>query len=184
MKITELTPDPKNANLGTKRGRAALASSLKEYGAGRSILIDRRGVVIAGNKTLEQAIAAGHTQVRVVKTDGSELVAVQRTDLDLEDPKAKALAIADNRVAELDLSWNIEALEELKRDDVDLSSLWTEAEFEKLVVEAEGADERAKSTTEFLHVCPKCGHKFGGKEEKETSPPSPKAKAAKKRRAK
>src|SRR5687767_11348240 len=54
-RLTDLTPDPKNANRGTDRGRDALARSLREYGAGRAVLIDRQGRIIAGNKTVEQA---------------------------------------------------------------------------------------------------------------------------------
>lgn len=49
--LSDLTADPKNANRGTDRGRAALAQSLQTYGAGRAVLIDRHGCVIAGNKT-------------------------------------------------------------------------------------------------------------------------------------
>lgn len=59
--------DPHNANRGTDRGRRAVADSLAECGAGRSILVDRDGTVIAGNKTLEAAQALG-LPVRVVET--------------------------------------------------------------------------------------------------------------------
>src|SRR5438876_6969976 len=80
--LTDLRPDPQNANRGSARGRALLGQSLRECGAGRSILADREGRVIAGNKTLEQA-AALRMPIRVVETDGGELVVVHRTDLDL-----------------------------------------------------------------------------------------------------
>ena len=46
--MTQLTTDPQNANRGTDRGRAALEQSLREYGAGRAVLIDRHGRIIAG----------------------------------------------------------------------------------------------------------------------------------------
>jgi hypothetical protein len=128
--ISSLTLDAQNANRGTERGRAMLASSLKEYGAGRSILIDKHGNVIAGNKTLEQAFAAGHKDVLVVKTDGKKLVAVQRMDLDLKDPKAKALAVADNRSSEVGLSWDSDVLQEL---EVDLTDFWDEKELQDLL---------------------------------------------------
>jgi ParB-like chromosome segregation protein Spo0J len=123
MKIGSLKFDPRNANRGTERGRKALASSLEQFGAGRSILVDKNGVVIAGNKTLAQAIARGDKDVTVVKTDGSKIIAVQRTDLDLRDAKAKGLAVADNRVAELDLEWDEDALAAIGRD-VDLSAFF------------------------------------------------------------
>src|SRR5438477_5107468 len=55
LQLTDLQSDPHNANRGTDRGRAALERSLREYGAGRPVLIDRDGHVIAGNKTVEQA---------------------------------------------------------------------------------------------------------------------------------
>ena len=88
--------DPRNANRGTPRGRALLESSLREYGAGRAVLTDRDGVLIAGNKTFEVAQRLG-IPTRVIETDGQELVVVSRRDLHLaSDPKARALAIADN----------------------------------------------------------------------------------------
>jgi DNA modification methylase len=132
--VSDLTPDPQNANRGTARGRAALAESLKAHGAGRSILADRQGRVIAGNKTLEQAQAL-NLPVRVIETDGQELVVVQRRDLDLvEDPNARRLALADNRVAELDLEWDDTVLQRLAAE-VDLGALWTPAELEQLAGE-------------------------------------------------
>ena len=54
-KISDLIPDAANANKGTQRGLKALDTSLRQYGAGRSILIDRDGRIIAGNKTAERA---------------------------------------------------------------------------------------------------------------------------------
>jgi hypothetical protein len=119
LRLTDLQTDPQNVNRGTDRGRAALERSLRDYGAGRAVLIDRHGRIIAGNKTVAEAQAL-NMPLRVVKTDGQHLVAVQRDDLDLAtDPRAKALAIADNRVGELDLEWNIEALKQLHADGLD-----------------------------------------------------------------
>lgn len=106
VSIADLTPDPSNANLGTDRGREAIAHSLREYGAGRSVLADREGRLIAGNKTVEQATALGFP-IRVIETDGDELIVVRRTDLDLaRDQAARELAFADNRSAELGLNWD------------------------------------------------------------------------------
>jgi hypothetical protein len=153
MKINQLKFDSKNANKGTERGRKALTHSLSQYGAGRSILVDKKGRVIAGNKTLEQAIAAGHQDIVVVKTDGTKLVAVQRVDLDLNSKKAKALALADNRVGELDLEWDQEILGELKKE-LDLSELWTDDELKKLVsfTAAEGTEEQDMSLKHSIIV--------------------------------
>jgi len=102
--------DKRNANRGTERGRELLKQSLSRLGPGRSILVDKHGTAIAGNKTLAEATSQGIPTVEV-ETDGKTLVVVKRTDLDLEtDIKARELAFADNRVAELDLDWDTEVL--------------------------------------------------------------------------
>lgn len=80
-----LTPDPHNANRGTARGRAMLEQSLRSYGAGRSVLTDKHGVLIAGNKTAEAAQKLG-LSIREVETDGTELVVVRRTKRSLKQP--------------------------------------------------------------------------------------------------
>jgi hypothetical protein len=60
--IAQLVLDGKNANKGTKRGRELLEESLERYGAGRSVVVDRHHRVIAENKTVEAARAAGMDQ--------------------------------------------------------------------------------------------------------------------------
>jgi DNA modification methylase len=132
-KLADLIPDDRNANRGTERGAALLENSLRDYGAGRSILLDKRGKIIAGNKTVEQAGSIGLDDVIVVQTDGTKLVAVQRMDLDLEkDSRAKALAIADNRVGQVSLEWDPAVLAELDKE-IDLSNFWTEGELDELL---------------------------------------------------
>jgi hypothetical protein len=130
MKITDLKPDAKNANRGTIRGRKAVAKSLEQYGAGRSILLDRDGAIIAGNKTVEQAAAAGIQDVIVVQSDGSALIAVQRTDLSLDDPKAQGLAVADNRTSEVSIEWDPDVLKDIATD-IDLKPFFTDAELKE-----------------------------------------------------
>jgi DNA modification methylase len=133
--LADLTPDPHNANLGTARGRDALAHSLRELGPGRAVLIDRHGTIIASNKTVEEAKRL-NIPMRVVKTVGDVLVAVQREDLDLTtDSRAKRLAIADNRVGELDLEWDVSMLKQLHADGVALSAFWSADEFATLFAE-------------------------------------------------
>ena len=128
---SDFTLDDKNANNGTDRGKKLLAESLKKLGAGRSIVCDRNGKVIGGNKTLEQAIALG-LEVETIHTQGDKLVAVIRDDLDLDtDSKARDLAYSDNRIAELDLNWKVEQiLEDI--DNISIEGLWTEDELNRL----------------------------------------------------
>ena len=104
LKVSDVTLDEKNANRGTTRGREFIEGSLKRYGLGRSILLDKDGTVIAGNKTLEAFRAAGK-EIVVVGTQGDALIAVQREDLTINSKKGRSLAIADNRASEIGLEW-------------------------------------------------------------------------------
>ena len=131
--LSDLIPDKRNANKGTKRGADAVTRSLRDFGAGRSVLVDRNGNVLAGNQTIKAASAAGLDQnVILVETDGSQLVVVKRTDLDLDDPKARALAIADNRASELGLEWDPANLAELSTG-LDLQPFFSTAELAEII---------------------------------------------------
>lgn len=102
--IEELVQDAHNFNKGTDEGRKLMERSLTELGAGRSILIDRNDNIIAGNKTQEAAIKAGIKRVRVIETTGDELVAVKRTDVDIDSAKGRELAFVDNLATQVNLS--------------------------------------------------------------------------------
>jgi hypothetical protein len=129
--FSQILQDEHNANRGTKRGGEVIRKSLQDFGAGRSVLLDKNNRLIAGNKTLGQAAMGGIKGVRIIETDGTELIAVKRIDLDLDtDSKAKGLAVADNRASELSLDWDREAL---KAMEIDLSPFWDEKELSALL---------------------------------------------------
>lgn len=139
--LADLTPDARNANRGTERGRQMLESSLRKYGAGRSVLADKHGALIAGNKTVEVAADLG-IPIRTIETDGRELVVVQRTDLDLaEGGAARELAYADNRVGQVSLEWELAQIGADVEAGVDLSALWSEDELAALLAGASGPAE-------------------------------------------
>ena len=132
-KLDTLTPDHANANKGTERGRYALEASLRQFGAGRSILLDKNGRIIAGNKTVETAADVGLDDVLIVETDGKQIVAVQRTDLDIDSEAGRGLAYADNRVGQLDLDWDAEQVLADLNAGVDLSALWRQDELDEML---------------------------------------------------
>ena len=136
-KIESLTPDQRNANRGTARGRSVLEKSLRDLGAGRSILVDKNGAVIAGNKTLEVAAELG-LPIEIVETDGRKLIVVKRRDLDLNtDSKARKLAYADNRVSELDLDWD-EGIIALDVDaGIDVAAFFSDGELARILERAD-----------------------------------------------
>jgi hypothetical protein len=143
--LADLIPDRLNANRGTPRGLEALDHSLRELGAGRAIVVDRRGRIIAGNKTAARALALG-LPLQIVRSDGRRLIAVQRSDLDLEkDPRARDLAHADNRVAELDLDWNVDVLRALHESGMSLQPWWTDEEFAVLLRDHEEVNEEREN---------------------------------------
>ena len=90
--IQELAQDSHNFNKGNEQGQQLMERSFKELGAGRSILLDRNGNIIAGNKSQQAAIAAGIKRVRVIETTGDELVAVKRTDVDIDSAEGRKMA--------------------------------------------------------------------------------------------
>lgn len=93
--MSEIKLDPRNYRVHGDKNKELIKNSLKDLGAGRSIVLDNDNVVVAGNGVYEQAKQLG-LKVRIIETDGTELVAIKRTDLQTEDEKRKLLAIADN----------------------------------------------------------------------------------------
>ena len=114
--IQELAQDQHNFNKGTEGGAKLMERSLNELGAGRSILIDKNGNIIAGNKTQEAAIKAGITKVRVIETTGNELVAVKRTDVDIDSAEGRKMAYLDNLTTQVNLTWDETELQAVQAD--------------------------------------------------------------------
>ena len=111
--IESLVPDNKNFNKGTEYGDRLMDESLRRFGLGRSILIDKNNRIIAGNKTAEKAADIGFTDVLVVEVDGNQLVAVKRKDIDLDTSKGRELALADNATGKANLSWDEKMIAEM-----------------------------------------------------------------------
>ena len=107
-KIDELKFDDKNFNKHTEFGMSLIEKSLKENGAGRSILLDKDNNIIAGNGVVEAAGQAGFEKVKIVETDGTEIIAVKRTDVRLNSKKGRQMALADNATAKADIEWNFD----------------------------------------------------------------------------
>lgn len=106
VSIETLVQDDHNFNKGTEAGRKLMERSFTELGAGRSILVDKDGRIIAGNKSQQAAIAAGIKKVRIIETQGDELVAVKRTDISLDSKEGRELALADNLTTQVNLVWD------------------------------------------------------------------------------
>ena len=110
--ISDLRFDDKNFNQHTEYGMSLLEKSLRENGAGRSILIDKDNNIIAGNGIIEAAGNIGLEDLQIVETDGTKIVAVKRTDIALDSAQGRQMALADNATAAIDLSWDEDNIRE------------------------------------------------------------------------
>lgn len=97
--MDEIKLDSRNYRIHGEENLRLIRKSLSECGAGRSIVIDRDNVMIAGEGVYEQAKELG-LKVRIIESDGKELIAIKRTDLSTEDERRKLLAFADNHTSD------------------------------------------------------------------------------------
>lgn len=131
-KLSDFRPDPGNLNKGSQRGIGRLEKSIQDYGFGRPILAAADGTIIAGNHTLEAAASLGLTKVKVIETDGSEIIIHKRTDLDSGDTKTKLLGLVDNRVGQLNWNVDVTGLAELAGLDSDVLNFYSQNELDLL----------------------------------------------------
>lgn len=157
-----LVPDPANRRVHPERNVAMITQSLREVGPGRSIVVDERGEIIAGNGVVQSAPAAGITRVRIVDAQRDELIAVRRTDL--TDEQKRAMAIFDNRTAEL-AEWDAERLQLDDAAGLALAPYFSDAELVELEVRKPGftptpEDEQGRLDIKRQITCPHCGASF------------------------
>ena len=150
--IESMSPDPANARKHDERNLEAIRDSLRAFGQQKPIVVDARGIVIAGNGTLEAAKRLGWTEIAIVRTD-------------LDPGQATAFGIADNRTGEL-AQWNDEVLRSLldtmdddmkeilsfREEDIDALKI---PDFAPVSVEEQSNLDEKKPT-----VCPECGHEW------------------------
>ena len=100
-----------------ERNLSLIKKSIQRCGAGRSILLDKNGEIIAGNATYKTLKELG-IPVKIIPTDGKTAIALQRTDLDTNSRKRKELAAFDNSTSDK-VHWNFDNI----AADFDLSEL-------------------------------------------------------------
>ena len=134
VKLSDIRPDPKNANLHSERGRETVEPSLPERGYFRPMAAAGKGVtqpvMLAGNLTQETAIANGMDEAIVVETDGTRPIVHVRTDVEPGSPEAILLGLEDNRAQEVSLNWDGAILQEFKLELGTLAPLWTDEEMQ------------------------------------------------------
>ena len=130
-KISDLVFDDKNFNKHTEYGMSLIEKSIRNNGAGRSILIDKNNRIIAGNGVTEIAGQIGLDDVQIVESDGTKIIAVKRTDIDLDSKQGREMALADNATAAVDLEWDADAIADVSAEfDIDVSGWGVDVDFE------------------------------------------------------
>jgi ParB-like chromosome segregation protein Spo0J len=145
-KIADLSLDPSNVRKHSRRNLDAIKASLRKFGQQKPIVVDAKGIVLAGNGTLTAAQELGWTEIDIIRT---ELAGVEAT----------AFAIADNRTAEL-AEWDDnlgDVLQSLASDGYDLSQIgFDQSDLDALVGESESTEKKDVQIVSALEVIAEC----------------------------
>jgi hypothetical protein len=131
--IAKFRPATHNANRHTQRGLKALQDSMRSVGYTEPMVAAADGEMLSGTARLESVADVFGVEVEpiIVTSDGTRPIIHVRSDIpNAQTPAAQRIAIASNRVAELDLSWDVEVLAGLGADV--LQDLWTPEELSAL----------------------------------------------------
>jgi DNA modification methylase len=131
--IASLMLDPANVRTHDSKNLEAIKASLARFGQQKPIVVDAKGIIVAGNGTMMAAKMLNWSSVEIVRTN-------------LEGAEAIAYAIADNRTAEL-AGWDEAALAQqlaaLQIDDEELANIagFTDAEIEAMILDGKEIEE-------------------------------------------
>lgn len=167
--LARFRPLARNPNTHTPRGLAMLEDAIQRDGYVSPMTAAADGTVIDGNARLETVAHALPSDPIVIEHDGTRPIIAIRTDIpNADDPRAKRIAVAANRIASVDLAWDAEVLASLQSEEIGLDFLWDASEFKVLLknLSAPIAPEAFPVVDESLaidHECPKCGYRWSGK---------------------
>lgn len=165
LKLTDIHQDPTNAREHSQKNIDAIAANLQNFHQYKNIVVQKSTMkILAGNGTYAAMQKLGWKECDCFM-------------IDLDDKKARALAIADNRTAELavwDRSVLLDHLGQFQLDtdfDIELEDLgFDESDMEELMKGlgrgnfgdggGEGSGEGKKEKT---CTCPSCGYEWSGK---------------------
>lgn len=152
MQIKDLKQDKRNYRKHNKRNLDLIKKSVDEVGLGRSVVIDNQNEIICGNGLVSSLDK--NTPVKVIETDGSELVVVKRTDLQTDDAKRKQLAVMDNSTSDSS-EFDFELLQ-ADFDTEELEDWGLDVDF--AIEEETDEEEEDLGVNKTLLKCPVCGH--------------------------
>ena len=128
VKVEDLHPYSKNTRIHGKRNLDAIKKSLEAFGQTKPIVVRRESMeILCGNGTYEAAVALGWKEI-------------QCHIIDIDEDRAKALMIADNKTSDLSENDQKNLLDLLQDMDADLLGLtgFDDAELDKMLQFNEG----------------------------------------------
>lgn len=147
----DIVPQRVNANKHTQRGMGELERSIEQDGWIGAITVAADGETFDGSARLKKLATAGLREPLIIDQDGTQPIVIRRTDIPTaDDPRAKRLAIAANKIAADNLDWDAEVLAALS-EEIDLSTLFRDEELAALLaapVDIGGAGDEFDTTPE------------------------------------
>lgn len=103
MSEIDIKFDKRNYRQHGARNKKLINKSLRDCGAARSIVIDADNSIIAGNGVYAEwtNLHGDRPPIRVIETDGREMVVVKRTDIAADSKERQQLAVMDNSTSDL-----------------------------------------------------------------------------------
>ena len=136
-KLTDFKPQRKNSNKHTPRGLSALEQSIQADGWIGAITVAADGETFDGSARIEVGAATGFEDAIVVESDGTRPIVHVRKDIPTaDDPRARRLGHAANRVAQMNLDFDPAVILADIEAGVNLDALWRPDELEALVAAA------------------------------------------------
>ena len=134
-KLSDFRPQAINANQHTERGMALLESSMRQDGFFDGMTATADGEIIDGSARIEKSAVVFDEDVIVLEHDGTKPIVEVRTDIQTaDDPRAKRIALAANRVAQVNLKFDPQVLKGLQ-DELDLTPMWNSEELKQATAE-------------------------------------------------
>jgi len=128
IKLEDLKEFPNNVRIHTKRNLDTIKKSLSEFGLYKPIVVQKSThYIVAGNGTYQAAKALGWEEIEC-------------NVIDIDDEKAKALLIVDNRsgdLSQMDEKSLLDFLQEFDKETLDLTG-YDDKELDKMLQFQEG----------------------------------------------
>lgn len=106
-------------NKGSINWMKILVKSISQLGCARSVVADANNTIIVGEKVVKAAHKANVKKIRIIETEGDELIVVKRTDILAGTRNAYNISLVDNLSQSKNLIWDVDKI--LSTMDANLS---------------------------------------------------------------